>query len=233
MQNKTFSRSAKSVILTVTICITLTGIALGQDHESGFETLFDGSSMDHWRGYQNEEIGAGWKIDGDALMFDGSGGGDIVTKKDYANFDFRFEWKVNPAANSGIMYRVSMGDGAPYLSGPEYQILDDSKHKDGNNPTTSAAALYALYAADGKELKPVGEWNTGRIVLDGNHVEHWVNGKKVVESEIGGDEWNELVAASKFKDWGKFGKNSTGRIALQDHGDQVWFRNIRIKELTH
>ncbi len=194
--------------------------------------LFDGSDLDAFRGYHKEEIGQGWKIDGDALFFDGSGGGDIVTREEYADFELRFEWKVSEGANSGVMYRVSLGDPAPYFSGPEYQILDDERHHDGKNPKTTAASLYALYAPDGKELKPVGQWNTARIVLRGNDVEHWVNGKRVVHAVIGSDDWNERVAASKFKDWEKFGKNRSGHVCFQDHGDKVWFRNIRVRNLA-
>ena len=199
--------------------------------DDGFEVLFDGSSMDQWRGYKQEEIGKGWKIDGDALMFDGSGGGDICTRDEYGDFEFVFQWKVSEGANSGIMYRVTMGDGAPYLSGPEYQILDDARHRDGQSELTSAAALYGLYKCENKKLAEVGQWNSGKIVQRGNTIEHWLNGEKVVEVEIGSDDWKERVGNSKFKDWAKFGKSSTGRIALQDHGDKVWFKDIKIRRL--
>jgi len=196
-----------------------------------YEILFDGKSLDNWRGYKQEEIGKGWSIDGDTLMFDGTGGGDICTKEEYKNFELVFKWKVSEGANSGIMYRVTMGDGAPYLSGLEYQILDDSKHGDGKNEMTSAAALYALYKCEDKKLAEVGEWNTGKIIHHGNKVEHWLNGKKVVSAEIGSEDWAKRVAASKFKDWKKFGKSPSGHIALQDHGDKIWFKEIKIKKL--
>ncbi len=193
--------------------------------------LFDGSSLDQWRGYKNEKIGKGWKITDGALEFDGTGGGDICTKEEFENFELTLEWKVSKGANSGIMYRVGLGDGAPYLTGPEYQILDDANHRDGKKDTTSAAALYALYKCEGKELKKVGEWNTTKIVHVGNKVEHWLNGKKVVSAEIDSDDWKKRVNGSKFKNWKKFGTLKKGHIALQDHGDQVWFRNIKIKVL--
>jgi hypothetical protein len=205
--------------------------ATAQDEDT--TVLFDGTNLDQWRGYANEEVGAGWKIVDDALMFDGeSGGGDIVTRDAYDNFELTFDWKVSEGANSGVMYRSSLGDSAPYISGPEYQVLDDAVHRDGKNPKTSAGSLYALYTPEDKELNEVGEWNSAKIVLNGNHVEHWLNGTKVVETELQSDDWNEKVAASKFKDWKKFGKNESGHIAFQDHGDQVWFRNIRIKSLN-
>ncbi|MCH2178204.1 MAG: DUF1080 domain-containing protein [Mariniblastus sp.] len=193
--------------------------------------LFDGGSLDHFEGYKSKKIGAGWKSENGELVFDGSGGGDIVTKESFDNFELTFEWKVTKGANSGVMYRVSMGDGAPYLSGPEFQILDDANHNDGRNEATSAGSLYALYKPDGKQLKPVGQWNQSKIILDGNHVEHWLNGNKVVDAELHSDDWNERVAGSKFKNWEKFGQNKGGRICFQDHGDEVAFRDIKIKKL--
>ncbi|HMO13888.1 MAG TPA: DUF1080 domain-containing protein [Pirellulaceae bacterium] len=197
-----------------------------------YEVLFDGSSLDKWRGYAKEEIGKGWKIDGDTLHFDGSGGGDIITKATFDDFELEFEWKVSKGGNSGIMYRVSLGDGAPYISGPEYQILDNDGHADGKSSLTSAASLYGLIEASGEGPKPVGEWNHAKIVLKGALIEHWLNGEKVVAIEIGSDDWNERLAKSKFRDWKKFAKNDSGHIAFQDHGDPVWFRNIKIRSLS-
>jgi hypothetical protein len=130
------------------------------------------------------------------------------------------------------MYRVTESDEPAYLTGPEYQVLDDAKHKDGQNKLTSSASLYALYPPTEDVLKPAGEWNRSRIVVEGNHVRHFLNGKKVVDVEIGSDDWNKQLAASKFATWPKFGKNAKGKIVLQDHGDEVWYRNMRIKDLT-
>ncbi len=197
----------------------------------GFLALFDGSSLDAFCGYEDESIGPGWKIDGAVLHFDGTPSGDLCTKEEFADFELTFEWKVGPGANSGVMYRVSLGDDAPYFSGPEYQILENEGHADGKNPATSAASLYALYPPENATLKPAGEWNESRIVLNGPAVEHWLNGTCVVKAEIGGDDWNTKVGAGKFKDWEKFGRNETGHICFQDHGNEVWFRNIRIRKL--
>ena len=193
--------------------------------------LFDGTSLDQWRGYKEEKVGAGWKIDDGVLKFDGSGGGDIVTREKFENFEFTFEWAVTESANSGVMYRVRMGDSAPYLSGPEYQILDDAKHNDGKSPLTSAAALYGLYSRGDAETKPVGEWNTGKIVIQNGKVQHWLNGTLAVESEIGSNEWKAKVKNSKFRDWENFGVIEEGHLCLQDHGDEVWFRNMKVKRL--
>ncbi|MCH2181654.1 MAG: DUF1080 domain-containing protein [Mariniblastus sp.] len=204
--------------------------ATGQAGET--VSLLQGDSLDHFSGYKNEKVGAGWKCENGVLTFDGSGGGDIVTKESFGDFELTFDWQVAEGANSGVMYRVSMGDGAPYLSGPEYQILDDAKHRDGRNELTSAGSLYGLYKPSGKQLKPVGQWNTAKIVLRGDHVEHWLNGKKVVDVELSSDDWNQRVADSKFANWKKFGKNRTGRICFQDHGDEVAFRNIQVTRLA-
>lgn len=193
--------------------------------------LFDGTNLDQWRGYQSEKVGEGWVIEEGALKLTRGGAGDIMTRETFANFELTFDWKVEKGSNSGVMYRVSLGDGAPYISGPEYQILDDAVHADGKNPLTSAASIYGLYAPSQKELKPVGEWNSAKIVLDGNRLEHWLNGKLVAKTEIGGPEWTTKKEESKFKTWEKFGANSRGHIAFQDHGDVVYFRNIAVKVL--
>lgn len=155
-----------------------------------------------------------------------------MTKEEFDDFELMFQWKVERGSNSGVMYRVSLGDRAPYFSGPEYQILDDAVHNDGKNPLTSAASLYGLYVPEGKELAPVGEWNTAKIVVQGTRVEHWLNGKKVVEADFASDDWQTRLEKSKFKTWPKFAKNRTGHIALQDHGDRVYFRDITIRRLS-
>ncbi len=197
-----------------------------------FINLLESKDLSSFRGYAQEEIGEGWSLDGKELYFDGSGGGDIITKEEYDDFDLQVEWKVADGANSGIMYRVSLGDSAPYMSGPEYQILDDGEHVDGKTPITSAGSLYGMQAPnEDKTLRDVGTWNKTRIIVEGNKITHYLNNKKVVEAEIGSDEWNKQLAESKFKDWEKFAKNAQGHIAFQDHGNEVWFRNIRIKRL--
>ena len=130
-----------------------------------------------------------------------------------------------------MMYRVTLGDSKPSRSGIEYQILDNDNHKDGKNRETSAGSLYGLYQPGNAIPKAVGEWNSSKIVSDGDKVEHWLNGEKVVVAEIDSDQWQEKIADSKFAKWKKFGKSKRGHIAFQDHGDPVWFRNITIKAL--
>jgi len=199
--------------------------------EEGFVSLLEGDVRAHWRGYGDKNWPSGWVLE-DGVLHRADKGGDIMTTDAYADFELRLEWKISPGGNSGIIYRASTGDSAAYFSGPEYQILDNKGHPNGKNAKTSAASLYALYAPTSDVSKPAGEWNKARIVVLGNHVEHWLNDQKVVEYELGSDDWKRRVADSKFAEWPKFGKNRQGHIALQDHGDLVWYRNIRIRRLT-
>lgn len=151
--------------------------------------------------------------------------GSINTVAQYKDFELSFEWKISHAGNSGIKYR------AHDSLGLEYQILDDENHRDGKLPSHRAASLYDLFAApDDKPIKPVGEWNSGRIVAKGNHIEHWLNGKKILEVEYGSAAWNAAFAASKYAKHEGFG-SWTGSIHLQDHNDKVWYRNVHIREL--
>lgn len=226
-------RLASPVALFAAICMVLpvaSPVAAQDDEET--IVLFDGTNLDHWRGYNNEAIGDGWKIEDGILKFDGSKSGDIVTREEFADFDLSFEWAVTPGANSGVMYRAGMGDAAPYLTAPEYQVLDNDRHADGKSKLTSAASMYALYPSDKAIPKPVGEWNSGRIVVKGNRIEHWLNDTLVVEAELGSKDWKERLDKSKFREWEKFATLASGHIALQDHGDEVWYRNIKIRRIN-
>jgi hypothetical protein len=174
---------------------------------------------------------AGWEAKDGVLARTGKGG-DIMTVREYGSFELELDYKIAVGGNSGIMYRVVTEGQAPYWSGPEYQILDNERHPDAKNgPDRLAGSNYDLIAPSAAVSKPAGEWNTARIVVKGNHVEHWLNGTKVVEYEFGSPEWTKMVAESKFKAWPIYGKAARGHIVLQDHGDLVEFRNIRIKEL--
>jgi hypothetical protein len=200
----------------------------------GFRPLCDPQTGKGLRGFRKQGgfPAKGWAIENGVLrVLAKVGAGDLVTEDEFENFELRFDWKVTEGANSGIMYRVSEAEDWPWRTGPEYQVLDDQKHADGKDPRTSAAALYALVAATGKALKPVGEFNEGRLVVDGSQVEHWLNGQLVAGYELGSEAFRQLVAASKFRDMPNFGRMPKGRIALQDHGDEVWYRNLRVRTL--
>lgn len=202
--------------------------------DAGWVVLFDGKSTDAWRAYRQEGFPKkGWEVvDGTLHVQGGGGAGDLVTRQKFGDFELEWEWKVSPGANSGVMYRVTEVGSEPWNTGPEYQILDDALHPDGKNPKTSAAALYALVAPDAtKVLKPVGEWNASRIVLKGSKLEHWLNGKRVVALDLSSPEAKALIARSKFKDLPRFAQEPAGFICLQDHGNDVWYRAIRVRPL--
>jgi hypothetical protein len=200
------------------------------EQAAGWRSLFDGQTTAGWRGYRRADMPSGWQVVDGALTRVGSGG-DIVTTDQFENFELTLEWKVAPGGNSGIFYRVTETGEQTYHSGPEMQVLDDARHKDGGSRLTSAGALYGIYPAPAGVVKPAGEWNAVRILVNGSHVEHWLNGVKVVEYELGSPDWEKRVGEAKFKEWPAYGRAKRGHIALQDHGDWVAYRNIKIKVL--
>lgn len=200
------------------------------EREAGWELLFDGQTTAGWRGYMMDAMPEGWEVIDDELTRTGPGR-DIITTEQFENFDLTLEWKVNWGGNSGIFYRAAEGEEWIYHSAPEMQILDDERHPDGQNPLTSAGANYGLNAAPRGVVRPVGEWNESRVVVEGSQVEHWLNGTRVVEYVLGGEEWEARVADSKFVEWPAYGRAATGHIGLQDHGDPVWYRNMKVREI--
>lgn len=193
--------------------------------------LFDGQSLAGWHGHRTPGVvPAGWAVV-DGAITRVAEGGDLVTEAQYANFELEFEWMVTPGGNSGVFYRIDPDVEVTYMSAPEYQVLDDSAHRDGGSPLTSAGAAYGLYPSPEGHTKPVGEWNAGRIVVNGANVEHWLNGTQTAAYTLWSPEWEQKVKDSKFGDWPPYGRAVRGHIGLQDHGDRVAFRNIRIKVL--
>jgi len=196
-----------------------------------WRTLFDGTSLDAWRGYQGKPIPTGWHIAGNTLAKDVPVA-DIVTKDEFGDFELELEWKIGEGGNSGIFYRGTEEYSHIYWSGPEYQLLDDIKAEDNKTRFTCAGAAYGIYASPEGHLKPVGEWNHTRIIVKGNHVEHWLNGFKLLEYELGSPDWLDRVKKSKFSAWPNYGLAKSGHIGLQgDHPGTLAFRNIRIREL--
>ena len=200
------------------------------ERSAGWRLLFDGKTTAGWRGYKQDSAPPGWQVVDGALTRVASGG-DILSRAKFRNFELTLEWNVAPGGNSGIFYRGSEDDDAIYWNAPEMQVLDDAGHVDGKSRLTSAGAAYDLYPSPAGVVKPAGEWNQVRIVVKGKHVEHWLNGVKVVEYELGSPDWNAKVKASKFAGHPHFGRNPTGYIGLQDHGDRVTYRNIKIRVL--
>lgn len=196
-------------------------------------TLFDGAEVAGLRGYGHDEFPVDhWAIEDGALRTIPGPGVDLITDASYADFELEFEWRVSPGGNSGVIYRVVESAEPAWVSGPEYQILDDELHPDGRNPATSAAALYDLLApGPGKHLESVGDYNTGRIVVRDGHVEHWLNGDLVVEYEWDGPAIRERIAGSKFATLAGFMRQPAGQVVFQHHGEEAWLRAIRIRPL--
>ena len=217
-------------LLTTLICF---GLLLVAASAADWVVLFDGKVTDKLRGFKQKSFPTNnWVVDKGALKTVPGTAVDLITADKYEDFELEFQWKVNPGGNSGVMYRVSESEDATWYTGPEFQLLDDAKHADGKNPKTTAGSLYALIAPnDKKMLKPVGEFNTAKIAMKNNHVEHWLNGKKVVEYQWGSSEVKELIKGSKFAKLPKFMAEPSGHIAFQHHGDEVWFRKMRIRKL--
>lgn len=208
----------------------------------GWTDLFNGTDLSGWHTYGKPgEIGSAWKIEDGAIYLDVSdkdgwqtnNGGDIVTDEAYANYELELEWKIGECGNSGIIYNVQETDeyDYPWLTGPEMQVLDNSCHPDAKIFKHRAGDLYDLIAVAEENVRPVGEWNQAKLVVTEGQVEHWLNGKKQITYANTGDDWQKMIAGSKFKAFADFGQFTSGKISLQDHGDPVWFRKVRIREI--
>lgn len=200
----------------------------------GWQLLFNGSDLSNWKIYNGGEV-SGWKIEDGILHNSGVGsdhGGDIITKEQFQNFELYLEWKVSPQSNSGVFFHV-IENVAPalYQSGPEYQLIDDKGWPGPLDPEQLSGANYAMHTPVGAQVKPIDDWNETRLIVNGKHVEHWLNGVKVVEYELQSDDWNARKAAGKWKDEPHYGAADRGHIGLQDHGGLTMFRNIKIRTL--
>ncbi len=204
----------------------------------GFTPLFDGKTLNGWRGYKKADAAdTRWKVENGILTIpeidgkDTRGNRDIISTGTYDNFDLRWEWKAAPGANSGLKYFVLEDESSAI--GHEYQLIDDERHADAKiGPHRQTAALYDVLPATERPIKPAGEWNTSQVIVKGMHVEHWLNGKRVLQYELDSPALRAAIAKSKFKDIARFGKPQKGHLLIQDHGNQVWYRNVRIKPLT-
>jgi hypothetical protein len=207
-------------------------ISASDSSRNGSGTIFDGQTLNGWTTTDGKPVTKGWEVVDGAIHLNMTGerGGNIVTAREYANFDLRFEWKISPGGNSGIKYRVRDYDKSAL--GCEFQIIDDATSPDGTKPKSSTGSIYDLYPPGAnKYLKPVGEFNTSRVVICGNRVQHWLNGQLILSVCIGSCDWFQKKAESKFKNIEGFSENRYGKIMLTDHHSEVWYRNLVLYEL--
>lgn len=201
------------------------------DRAAGWRLLFDGRTQDGWRVYHGQGQSSGWTVQ-DGALTKSDATDDIMSVAQFGDFELELEWKLSAGGNAGIFYRGTEEESKIYWTAPEYQLLDDPGHRDGQNRLTSAGAAYGLYPAAAGIVKPAGEWNSTRIIARGPHIEHWLNGTKLLEYELWSPDWEAKVKASKFVEWPKYGRAKRGHIAIQgDHGGGLALRNVRIREL--
>ena len=204
------------------------GAIAATDAANGWRVLFDGRTTAGWRGFRQQTMPSGWQAAHGALTRVGQAG-DIVTVDEFGDFELTLEWNLSPNGNSGVFYRVTENDDVMWHTAPEYQIIDNAYNKEPLKPVQLTGANYDLDPPLRDATRPVGSWNQTRLVVRGAHVEHWLNGVKVVEYELWSPDWERRVQASKFKDYPHYARARRGHIGLQDHGDKVAFRNIRIR----
>ncbi len=209
--------------------------------QNGWISLFDGKTLNGWHAYGHKPMNAAWKVEDGAIFFNGSkkepgskGSGDIVTDGEFENFHFKYDWKIAKNGNSGLIFWVqedTLKYKQTYHTGPEMQVLDNDGHPDGKINKHRSGNLYDLIAGTEGVTKPVGEWNTGEIISNNGKLDFILNGVTVLSTTYGDDNWRQMIANSKFKQWPDFGKVFKGRFALQDHGNDVWYRNIMVRKL--
>jgi len=224
-------KAINEVALETSILNTLTPM----EKEKDWTLLFDGKTLNGWRGFKSDSIGPGWIVDRGNLMSLGKGGdlgGDIITDKEFGNFNLKLEWKLSKGGNSGILFHVLEGNyPTVYATGPEYQLIDDIGYPGKLEDWQTCGANYAMNVPENPKIKPALEWNTSELIVNGPHVIQYLNGSKVVEYDMWTNEWKQRVQNGKWKDYPGYGLAKKGHISLQDHGSKIWFRNIKIKEL--
>lgn len=212
-----------------------------QERNDGWELLFDGQSTKGWHKYKADTIGHAWKAVGNTLFLDAAikkdgkviGGGDIVSDREFDNFHLKYDWKVSVKGNSGVIIYAQEDNKYkyPWETGPEMQVLDNNGHPDAKIIKHRAGDLYDLVSSTKETVKPAMEWNSAEIKSKDGKLDFYLNGENILSTTLWDDNWKKLVAGSKFKNMPDFGKYQKGKLGLQDHGDNVWFRNIKIKKL--
>lgn len=225
----------KNLIASLCFLIALTQMGYAQ---KGFKPLFDGKTTTGWHTYNKTTVGSGWQVQDDALHLDlakkgTDGGGDLVTDQEFSDFHLKYEWKISPNGNSGLIFYVKEDPqyANTYSTGLEMQVLDNDGHKDGKITKHRAGDLYDLVKSTSEPVKPVGEWNKAEIVSEKGNLTFILNGVTIVKTTLWDENWKTLIAGSKFAKWPNWGTFKSGKIALQDHGNEVWYRNISIKTL--
>ncbi|MBK6932081.1 MAG: DUF1080 domain-containing protein [Saprospirales bacterium] len=230
--------AASAALLLASACSPQMNTLSGTEKKAGWQLLFDGKTTGGWHTYGQAAV-RGWAVENGELIALGQAGhegtaNDIVTERTFENFELVLEWKMSPGGNSGVFFNVVEDPAkypAVYATGPEYQLVDDIGFPEKLEDWQKSAANYGMHAPARAVLKPVGQFNLTRMVVNKGHVEHWLNGVKVVAYQLWTPEWEALVRKGKWKDFPGYGRARSGRIALQDHGNQIWFRNIKIREL--
>lgn len=202
-----------------------------EEQAEGWRLLFDGKTTAGWRNYQKATLSDGWQVVDGTLARVADGAGDIVTLDEYGDFELVVDWRIEEGGNSGIFFRASENNPYIFMSAPEVQVLDDQRHRDGQDPLTSAGSNFGLHPAPRGIVRPAGEWNHVRLLVKGDRVSQWLNDELVVTYELGSEDWQVRVKASKFAKWPEYGRLRKGYIGLQDHGDPVAFRDIKIEPL--
>ena len=222
--------------ISILLCTSLSPLAPAADSAAPWKVLFDGTTSAGWRGFRQDSFPVHWRVEDGCLRLlaradrPPNARGDIVTAEQYDNFELELEWRVALGGNSGIKYLINEDGERPVSF--EMQVIDNERHRDARDPKRSAGSLYDLIEPTSKTVRPVGEFNQVRIVVRGASVQHWLNGVKIVEFDRSSSAFRELVANSKFRTISSFGQAVRGHVLLQDHGDEVWYRNIRIRPLA-
>ena len=197
----------------------------------GWKLLFNGKDMSRWRNFKKQTINPKWQVVENSMSLNSRGGGDLISKKQYENFEFKLEWKISKNGNSGIFILADEKGKKVYSHAPEIQVLDNEGHRDKKTASHRSGSLYDMIAAPAASQKKAGEWNKLRILLDKRHLQVWQNEVKTIDIVIGSEKWNKALAGSKFKDWKGFAKNNKGHLGLQDHGNVVFYKNLKIREI--
>jgi len=200
--------------------------------KSSWRSLFDGSSVAGWQTMNRPaDAPLKWQVEGDVLAWR-KGAGHLISREVFGDFELELEWKISAAGNSGVMFRAAPDTDKPWQSGPEIQLLDNAGHGNGKNPLTTSGAVYALYPPEKAAERPVGEWNRLRLRVVGSRLQAWMNGERIHDLDMAGADWKARVADSKFAPFPEFARSPAGRLILQDHGNPVWFRHIRIRPIA-